>query len=306
MQEFEPGYRELYKTGELGKRIRLGLSLLDHCVLCPHSCGVNRREGEKGRCRSGMEPLVSSFSAHFGEEAALVGDGGSGTIFFTNCTLRCVYCQNYPISQEGEGNPYTVSQLVEMMLTLENQGCENINFVTPTHFIPQILTALEMASPRGFHLPLVYNTSGYERVEILQLLDGVFDIYLPDIKYADDQAALQYSGVKDYVSHNRAALKEMFRQVGVLKCNERGAAQRGLIVRHLVLPGGIAGTEDCLTWMASELSPHIHVALMSQYHPAFKAQNMAEICRRVTVAEYRPLALLHEKLGFNGWVQPIW
>ena len=306
MPEFEPAYMSLYRSGELGKRIKLALSLQEHCALCPHSCGMNRFEGEKGLCRSGVAPLVSSFSAHFGEESALVGEGGSGAIFFTHCTMRCVYCQNYPISQQGDGNPYSVNQLADMFLTLEKRGCENINFVTPTHFVPQILKALEIALPKGFHLPLVYNTSGYERVEILKLLDGIMDIYLPDIKYANDQAALKYSGVKDYVSHNRLALKEMFRQVGILQCDERGVAQRGLIVRHLVLPGGLAGTEDCLKWMAREISPHIHVALMSQYHPAFKAPAIPEIARRVTVAEYLPFARLHQKLGFQGWIQSLW
>jgi len=306
MQGFEPAYMRLYRSGELDSRASLALSLQEQCCLCPHSCGVNRLEGEKGLCRSGVEPWVSSFSAHFGEESALVGDGGSGTIFFTHCTLRCVYCQNHPISQQGDGNPCSVNQLADMFLMLEKRGCENINFVTPTHFVPQILKALEMAIPRGFHLPLVYNTSGYERAEILKILDGIMDIYLPDIKYADDGYALKYSGVKDYVSHNRLALKEMFRQAGILQCDERGVAQRGLIVRHLVLPGGISGTEDCLEWMARELSPHIHVALMSQYHPSFKAPDMPEIARRVTVAEFLPLARLHEKLGFQGWIQPLW
>lgn len=248
--------------------------------------------------------MVSSYNAHFGEEPPLVGRGGSGAIFFTNCTMRCVFCQNYPISQQGVGQEYTIDQLANMYLLLQKRGCENINFVTPTHLLPQILMALEIAVPRGFKLPLVYNTSGYECVEIVQLLDGIFDIYLPDIKYADDEMALKYSGVNDYVENNRASLKEMYRQVGELECDERGAARRGLIVRHLVLPEGISGSEESLRWMAEHLSPNIHVALMSQYFPAYEAPEIPEIARRVKGSEYRPLASLHEELGFDGWIQP--
>ncbi len=299
-----PAYMSLYRSGELHRRVVAAASILGHCELCPHRCRVNRIAGEKGRCRSGANPIVSSHNAHFGEEPPLVGEGGSGTIFFTNCTLRCVFCQNYPISQLGVGNEYSVSQLTDMFIYLQRRGCENINFVTPTHFVPQILQALEFAVSRGFSLPLVYNTSGYERVEILRLLDGIFDIYLPDIKYSDDDMALKYSGAENYVKHSRAALKEMFRQVGVLRCDERGVAQRGLIVRHLVLPGGIAGTQESLHWLAKEVSPKIHLALMSQYFPAYRAPEMPEISRRVKADEYRPLARLHEELGFAGWIQP--
>jgi len=302
---FSPSYMTLHESGELKRRAEAAFAILEHCELCPHACGVNRIKEERGRCRSGVLPQVSSYNSHFGEEPPLVGEGGSGTIFFTNCTLHCLYCQNYPISQQGVGNEYTISQLAEMYCLLQRRGCENINFVTPTHFVPQILQALLEAIPNGFRLPLVYNTSGYERVEILKLLDGIIDIYLPDIKYADDSMAVKYSGAENYVQHNRMALKEMFRQVGVLQCDERGAAQRGLIVRHLVLPGGLAGSDESLRWMAENLSHDIHLALMSQYFPAYHAPEMPEIVRRVSPAEYRPLARLHKELGFDGWIQPV-
>ena len=302
---FEPGYLRIHKNGGLRDRVRAIAEILEHCELCPRRCGVNRTLGERGYCRSGDMPAISSYNAHMGEEPPLVGHGGSGTIFFTNCTLACVFCQNYPISQQGVGKPYTIKELATMFLSLQKRGCENINFVTPTHFIPQILTALEIAVSEGFTLPLVYNTSGYERVEILKLLDGVVDIYLPDIKYADDEIAFKYSGVSDYVKNNRAALKEMFRQVGLLKCNNRGVAQRGLIIRHLVLPGGASGSEQCLLWLAKEISPHLHIALMSQYFPAFKAPGISAIAQRITRAEYRPIARLHRELGFEGWIQSI-
>lgn len=305
MQDFKPSYFLLNETGALRERIREAVSILNHCELCPRRCGVNRTEGGKGFCRSGMDPIVSSFNPHFGEESPLVGNGGSGAIFFTNCTLACVFCQNYSISQQGDGDPYTIEQLAGIYISLQKQGCENINFVTPTHFAPQILEALEIAVKKGFHLPLVYNTGGYERVEILQLLDGIMDIYLPDIKYARNEFAFRYSDVKDYVEYNRAAIKEMFRQVGILKCDERGVAQQGTIIRHLVLPEGCAGTEDCLRWLAKEVSPELHVALMSQYHPAHKAAGIPEIGRRLNSSEYRPLAKLHRELGFNGWIQSI-
>lgn len=306
MNNYEPSYMALYESGELARRTSNAWNLLESCTLCPHKCGVNRLSGERGKCRSGGQPAVSSCNAHFGEEPPLVGHGGSGTIFFTNCTLKCVFCQNYPISQKGVGNSCTVEELAGMFLTLQGRGCENVNFVTPTHFVPQILRALTLAIPEGFRLPLVYNTSGYERVETLEILDGVFDIYLPDIKYSDNEMALEYSGAADYVEHNRAALLEMFRQVGVLECDERGVARRGLIVRHLVLPGEKAGTRDSLLWMSREVSPRIHVALMSQYFPAYKATGMKEINRRIKPIEYLPLAELHESLGFDGWIQPIY
>lgn len=304
--KLEPSYLKLYRSGKLKERVKLAQEILKKCELCPHRCGVDRTKGEKGMCRSGAEPMVSSFNPHFGEEPVLVGRGGSGTIFWTNCTMRCVYCQNYPISQLGHGKVYTIQELSCIYLRLQSLGCENVNFVTPTHFIPQFIAALELAIPDGFHLPLVYNTSGYERPEILQLLlEDIIDIYLPDIKYDDNQMAKRYSGADDYVEHNRASLKEMFRQVGFLQCDENGIAQRGLIVRHLVLPDDIFGSVACLQFLATELSPQIHLALMSQYFPAYKAHEIPPLNRRCDREHYLKLAQMVEEIGFRGWIQPI-
>ncbi|MCD6386604.1 radical SAM protein [Candidatus Sumerlaeota bacterium] len=296
--QFEPAYLRLYRSGELAERVAQAKAILKKCVLCPRCCQVDRTRGEKGFCRSGAEPIVSSFNPHFGEEPVLVGSGGSGTIFFTNCTLACIYCQNYPISQLGNGNVYTTQELARMYLRLQRIGCHNINFVTPTHFVPQILEALELAIPEGFNLPLVYNTSGYERVETLRLLDGIFDIYMPDIKYASNEMAQKYSGVSDYVEYNRSALKEMYRQVGILQCDEQGIAQRGLLVRHLVLPENISGSEDCIRFLAEELSPHIHLALMSQYFPAYKAPETPPLNQRIDRKHFLNLARMVKQIGF--------
>lgn len=301
----EPSYITLFESGDLKKRINMVYDFLKDCTLCPHECHVDRTSGQKGKCRAGSEPEISSCNAHFGEEPVLVGSGGSGTIFLTHCTLRCVFCQNYPISQQGVGKEYSVSGLARLYLSLQKRGCENVNFVTPTHYIPPILAALHEAIPKGFKLPLVYNTSGYDREEIIRLLDGIFDIYLPDIKYSSDEPAKKYSNAEDYVKHNRAALKEMFRQVGVLETDERGVARRGLIIRHLVLPENLAGTADSLRWIAENLSTDVHVALMSQYFPAYRAAGFPEISRRVTKEEYRPLVKLHKELGLDGWIQKL-
>ena len=303
MTEIYPSYLKLAESGEIQKRVSAFKEMLRNCELCPRRCGVDRISGETGFCRSGDQAMVSSYNAHFGEEPPLVGQGGSGTIFLTNCTMKCVFCQNYPISQEGVGREYTVEQMANMYLSLQKRGCENINFVTPTHLLPQIIEALLIAIEKGFHLPLVYNTSGYERVEIIQMLEEIFDIYLPDIKYSDNNMARKYSGASDYVENNRKSLKEMYRQVGDLECDERGTARKGLIIRHLVLPNEISGSEESLRWLARELSPDVYVALMSQYFPAWKAPGIEEISRRVPPSEYRPVKDLYKQLGFNGWVQ---
>jgi putative pyruvate formate lyase activating enzyme len=301
----EPSYLRLFESGELARRVARAREMLRECTLCPHECRVNRLNGERGRCRSGVAPMISSHNVHMGEEPPLVGTGGSGTIFFTNCTLRCVYCQNYPISQLGVGRERTMDELARMFVELQRRGCDNVNFVTPTHFMPQILEALARAVGQGFRLPLVYNTGGYERLESLQLLDGVIDIYLPDIRYSDDAIAVELSGAENYVQHNRAALREMHRQVGELRCDERGVAQRGLLVRHLVLPEGLAGSEDSLRFLAQEISPRLHLALMSQYFPAHKAATMRLLGRKIRKAEYSPIVKLVEQLGLEGWIQPL-
>lgn len=291
----------------LNNRIEAAYQLLEACRVCPRECGVNRLKNDKlGFCRSGLNPVISSASPHHGEEPPLSGTKGSGTIFFTNCNLRCLYCQNYPISQLGNGAERTPGELACQMLWLQEQGCHNLNLVTPTHFMPQILKALGIARDRGFNLPIVYNTSGYEAVESLRLLDGIVDIYLPDMRYSDDKAALKYSIAPHYPEINRAAVKEMYRQVGNLVCDENGIAKRGIIIRHLVLPNGLSGTESIMKFLAEEISRDVYISLMSQYFPAYKANEHKELSRRTTAAEYNDACRIMEKYGLeNGWVQEL-
>jgi len=298
-------YLKLYKSGELARRAALAWDMLACCELCPHRCRVNRLSGELGRCRSAALPKIASWNLHPWEEPPISGTRASGTIFFSGCTGRCRFCQNYPISQLGGGREVSVERLAEMMLELQHKGAHNINFVTPTHFVPAILAALPVAIEGGLHLPLLYNTSGYDRVETLRLLDGVIDIWLPDAKYADDEIARRLSGFFDYVAHNRAALLEMFRQVGEpLVLDEQGIAQRGMIVRHLVLPGGLAGTEQVMPWIAAHLSPAIHISLMSQYFPAYECVDDPLLGRKVTDEEYDAAFDALDAAGLeNGWVQ---
>ena len=301
----EPGYLALNRSGELTHRSEVAYSLLSPCRLCPRECGADRLSGEEGFCRSGDQPKVASWTLHPWEEPPISGTRGSGTIFFSGCTGRCLFCQNYPISQLGVGNTVSVQQLAEMMLELQDRGCHNINLVTPTHFVPQILAALELAIEGGLRLPLVYNTSGYERVETLRLLEGVVDIYLPDAKYADDETARWLSGFVRYVEANRAALKEMFRQVGdELILDGEGVARRGLIIRHLVLPNGLAGTQEVLNWIAENLSPRVHISLMDQYFPAYKAVGHPILGRKITAEEYEEALRAFEDAGLErGWMQ---
>ena len=291
----------------LNNRIEAAYQLLESCRVCPRECGVNRLKNDKlGFCRSGLNPVISSVSPHHGEEPPLSGTKGSGTIFFTNCNLRCLYCQNYPISQLGNGAERTPGELACQMLWLQEQGCHNLNLVTPTHFMPQILKALGIARDRGFNLPIVYNTSGYEAVESLRLLDGIVDIYLPDMRYSDDKAALKYSIAPHYPEINRAAVKEMYRQVGNLAFDENGIAKRGIIIRHLVLPNGLSGTESIMKFLAEEISRDVYISLMSQYFPAYKANEHKELSRRTTTAEYNDACSTMEKYGLeNGWVQEL-
>ena len=290
---------------ELHQRIEAANELLESCRVCPRECGVNRLKDDKlGFCRSGLNPVISSVSAHHGEEPPLSGTRGSGTIFFTNCNLKCVYCQNYPISQMGNGAERTPGELACQMLWLQEQGCHNLNLVTPTHFVPQILKALGIAQERGFNLPIVYNTSGYESLETLKLLDGIVDIYLPDMRYSDDRMSLKYSIAPHYPEINRAAIKEMFRQVGNLVLDEHGLAERGLIIRHLILPHGLSGTEGIMKFLAEEISKDVYISLMSQYFPAYKANEFQELSRRVTTGEYEEAYQAMQKYGLeNGWVQ---
>jgi putative pyruvate formate lyase activating enzyme len=290
---------------ELQKRIDAAYRLLENCRVCPRECGVNRLKNDKlGFCRSGLNPVISSVSPHQGEEPPLSGTKGSGTVFFTNCNLRCVYCQNYPISQMGNGAERSPGELACQMLWLQEQGCHNLNLVTPTHFMPQILKALGLARERGFRLPIVYNTSGYESLESLRILDGIVDIYLPDMRYSDDETARKYSVAPHYPEINRQAIREMFRQVGNLVLDDEGIAKRGLIVRHLVLPHGLSGTEGVMKFLAEEISRDVYVSLMSQYFPAFKANEMKELSRRITAKEYEEARRVMDKYGLeNGWMQ---
>ena len=264
--------------------------LANPCVLCPNRCLVNRENGETGLCRTGNTPMISSVSLHFGEEKILVGKGGSGTIFFTGCNLKCLYCQNYEISHEMNGKSITVEELAKHMLHLQNLGAENINLVTPSHQIHTIVHALFIARDMGLSLPIVYNCGGYESVETLQLLEGLIDIYMPDIKYGDNQEAKNYSGVNNYIEVMAIALKEMQRQVGILELDKKGVAVRGLLIRHLVLPGGLEGISDSkkvLDFIKNEISPESYVNIMGQYRPSYRAYEYpATIGKRLLYSDY--------------------
>jgi len=300
-----PSYLALLETGELAKRADEAARWYADCRLCPNGCGVDRTTIARGLCRSSDKAMVSSHNVHLGEEPPISGARGSGTIFFTNCTLHCVFCQNFPISQMGTGREVSDAELAGMYLDLQRRGCHNLNLVTPSHYIPSILRALVIAAEKGFHLPFVYNTSGYDSVEALRLLDGVIDIYMPDIKYASNEMARQFSRCGDYVERNRAALQEMYRQVGRLQLDDDGVATRGMLVRHLVLPGGAAGSIESLKWLAETIDPELHLSVMSQYFPAHRALDMPPMDRRVTPAEYKIVTDFIETTGFQGWTQPL-
>ena len=290
---------------ELSERINAAYRLLESCSVCPRECGVNRLHDDKlGFCRSGLNPVISSVSAHHGEEPPLSGTKGSGTIFLTNCNLRCTYCQNYPISQMGNGVERTPGELSCQMIWLQEQGCHNVNLVTPTHFMPQILKALGLASERGFNLPIVYNTSGYESLQALHLLDGIVDIYLTDMRYSDDAISRRYSLALHYPEINRKAVKEMYRQVGNLVVDENGIAKRGLIIRHLVLPNGLSGTDGVMKFLSREISKDVFISLMAQYFPAYNAKEIKELSRRISAEEYEDARRIMEQNGLeNGWMQ---
>ena len=265
--------------------------------MCPRRCLVNRLAGESGECQVTTQVIVSSYGPHFGEEAPLVGRHGSGTIFFAYCNLHCTFCQNYTISQLGEGSPVDKEKLAGMMLSLQTKGCHNINLVSPTHVVPYILEALELAADKGLHLPLVYNTGGYDTIETLKLLDGVVDIYMPDMKYSDEKIAEELSGIKDYPEINKAAVKEMHRQVGDLQLDEQGVAQRGLLVRHLVLPHGLAGTEEVVRFLAREVSTNTYLNIMAQYHPCYRAFDIPKLARPLLGQEFYDAIDLAQQQG---------
>jgi len=300
-----PSYLALYRSGELRRRGETAYQSLSACRLCPRECGIDRLAGQRGHCRMSGQLVVASWNLHHGEEPVISGRRGSGTIFFSGCTGRCLFCQNYPISQLGNGRPYSVGELAQMMLELQGRGAHNINLVTPTHFVAHILLALDQAAAGGLTIPIVYNTSGYETVTTLQLLDHVVDIYLPDAKYADDDIAQWVSSFPRYVEVNRAALSEVYRQVGpTLELDEEGIARRGMIIRHLVLPEGLAGSLEVFRWIATHLSPEVHVSLMNQYFPAYKALDHAVLGRKLTEAEYaRAVEEFFDAGMQNGWNQ---
>ena len=282
-----PAYQKLEDSGQLSERIEEAYSIFEECRLCPRECGVNRLEGEAGFCRAPSKVFVYVAQPHFGEELSLVGRRGSGTIFFSNCNLRCVFCQNWPIAHRGEGKEITDDELADMMLYLQGIGCHNINLVTPTHVMPNILKATRIAFQKGLRIPLVYNTSGYERVEILNILDGIVDIYLPDIKYMDGKMASTYSSdASDYPETATSAVAEMNRQVGVHRVDSQGVAVRGLMIRHLVMPNRVAGSKAFVQWVSETLPKNTYVNIMSQYHVDFKAFEYPEIARGITVQEF--------------------
>jgi len=311
----EPSYLRLLQTGELRRRVEALEALLERCTVCPRDCLNNRLNDEIAACYSGRLPIVSSYTPHFGEEPPLTGTRGAGNIFFGNCNLRCVYCQNYQISQthkEQIRNEVTHERLAEMMLELQARGCHNLNFVSPTHFAPQMARAILIAAEQGLRLPIVYNTNAYDSVEVLKLLDGIVDVYLPDLKYAEDEAGFLYSKVRSYASVSRAAIAEMHRQMGdelvySKDGDEGGLLQRGLVIRLLVLPNDVGGVRDSLEWIKNELGPRVAVSLMAQYYPTNVAgtnQRYVLLSRRINESEWlRAVAALDELGMQEGWTQ---
>jgi putative pyruvate formate lyase activating enzyme len=303
-----PSYLSLAQSGELARRVERLNRLLASCTVCPHDCGNNRLEDEIARCYTGRLPIVSSYTAHFGEEPLLVGTRGVGNIFFGNCNLRCAYCQNHEISQNHRAerqHEVSIDRLAQIMLELQGRGCHSIGFVSPSHVVPQVVEALDIAARNGLRLPLIYNTNAYDSVEVLRLLDGIVDIYLPDLKYADDDLAYEYSSITNYPRIARDAIVEMHRQVGgTLTLGSDGLVRRGLIIRHLVLPNDIAGSKSSLRWVRETLGPGVTISLMAQYFPTHRAASMPLLSRTIRQGEYERVLEYLEKLGMdNGWAQ---
>ncbi len=310
METDGPGYIALYHSGELKRRAEALEARLISCDICPGECGVNRLKNELGFCRSAYLPVVSAVCAHHGEEPAISGSQGSGTVFFGNCNMRCVYCQNHQISQSYKTRrtkSVDFHTLAERMIYLQDQmGCHNINFVSPSHFVPQLVRAVMAAVPMGLRLPLVYNTGSYDSISSLRALDGIVSIYLADLRYASNKWGRRLSRVPDYVERARAAIKEMYRQVGDLIVDDEGIALKGLIVRHLILPNGLAGSRQSLAWLVSEVSPAVSVSIMSQYYPAHRALRIPLLSRETSYSEYRDVLDLLDELEIeNGWVQEM-
>lgn len=304
---FEPGYLKLHRAGELRRRADALWAMMESCRLCPRECGAARLRGEKGFCHGSRDVEVSSHHPHFGEERSLVGRGGSGTVFLANCNLRCVFCINWEVSQGGQGWRRKPDDLADMMLDLQRRGCHNVNVVTPTHYSAHVVRALDLAAGRGLRLPLVYNTCGWERLEVLKLLDGVVDIYMPDFKYWDGEKAAKYSsGAETYPEVTREGILEMHRQVGVAHPAADGLLYRGLVIRHLVMPNDVGGTKEILGWIAASLPRDTYVNVMSQYRPTYRASEFPEIARPLRRAEYEEAVACARRLGLTnldvqGW-----
>lgn len=304
MNGYYPSYRNLLKNNLFEERIERAGRLYSPCLLCPRKCKAKRKEGQKGVCRVSDKLFIASYNLHFGEEPPISGYKGSGTIFFSYCNLRCVYCQNYPISQLAVGREVSIEDLSNIMILLEKRGAHNINLVTPTHYVYHILKAIYLASKKGLSIPIVYNTSGYESLDALFLLDGIVDIYLTDIRYFNNKFSLKYSGVPDYKERVVQAVKEMYRQVGNLLLDERGIGLHGLIIRHLVLPNNISSTEQVLKFIKENISPYTYISLMNQYFPAHRAKEFPEINRKITKEEFDKAVKFLYVLGLeNGWIQ---
>jgi putative pyruvate formate lyase activating enzyme len=299
MTSSKAAYLKLLESGELRKRVKGAFQLLSNCEGCAWECKVDRTAGKLGKCSTGILARVCSYGPHLGEEDPLRGWRGSGTIFFSRCNLRCQFCQNYDISQSDSGMEMEAEELAVIMLGLQKQGCHNINFVSPSHVVPQILAATLVAAQAGLRLPIVYNTGGYDSQRALELLDGVVDIYMPDMKYADESAARRYSKIPNYPRVNQAAVREMHRQVGDLQIDEDGLAVRGLLIRHLILPGGLAGTEQIVHFLAEEISTHTYLNLMAQYRPAYQARQYPELSRSISHKEYGEAVEMAHQVGLR-------
>ncbi len=294
-----PSYLSLYESGELAQRTEKLYAIFRSCRLCPRNCKVDRTRGEKGYCKAGAQAKVSSFFPHFGEESELVGKFGSGTIFFAHCNLLCLFCQNDDISHGGFGEIVSDEELARMMLVLQQRGCHNINFVTPTHFVPNIVNALTFAIPAGLKIPIVYNCGGYESLEVLRLLDGTIDIYMPDLKFSSTKYSKKYTNTSDYFEIAKIAIKEMHRQVGDLVVDENGIARRGLLVRHLVMPNNVAGSTEIFKFLAEEVSKDTYVNIMAQYRPCYRAYEDDLINRRISTTEYLQAVAEAKNCGLN-------
>jgi putative pyruvate formate lyase activating enzyme len=299
-----PSYLEAFNNGTLAKKAEAAFRMLENCSICPRKCKANRTKGGKGFCRSGLKARVCSFMPHHGEEPPISGRCGSGTIFFSRCNMSCQYCQNFEFSQSDEGREVTCEELAAFMLELQKSGCHNINLVTPTHVMPQILQALLIATEAGLRIPLIYNTSGYELAEIIKLLDGIVDVYLTDMRYGNPEMGRKYSLSPDYPKYNQESVKEMHRQVGIADLDEEGIIRRGLIIRHLVLPNKISGTENIMKFIVKQLSIETYISLMSQYRPYYNANRFPELSRKISLEEYEEAEEIMHKYGlYNGWTQ---